>query len=172
MRIKIDELPEDGVEVEVDGSEPWARKPVEEAVEGPLRHLAANLHVGQIAELVRVSGEAESTSENTCNRCGGTVEIDLGGQVELLYEPTPHHALTDELITDEADLDIGYFDGKALELGDVLGEQFALWLPPAVRCGDPGVRQVGEPWECRLPDQEPGPDLTRHKPFAKLRLPD
>lgn len=172
MRIKIDQVPEEGLELHLDQGDAWALKAAQEALEGPVRDLRADLHVDLIAEVVRVHGSAQATVRRTCDRCGGEVDLHVGGDVELIYEPTPHPALHDEVITDEAELDIGYFDGKALEIGDVLMEQLALWTPPRVRCGEPGVQQVGEPWECRLPDQEPGPDLTRHNPFANLRLPE
>lgn len=172
MRIKVDELPEDGLELHLDQGDDWALKAATEALDGPVSELAADLHVHRIAELTRVHGTAHAKVRRTCDRCGGEVDLDLSGDVELLYERPPIQALHEEVVLDESELDIGYFDGRNLEVADVLMEQLALWTPPAVRCGSPGVTQVGAPWECRVADQDEGPDLGRHNPFANLRLPE
>lgn len=171
-RIRIDELADEGRDVRFGQDDAWALAAATEALEGEVSGLVAALHIERIAEVVRVSGRASASVVRGCDRCGGPVRLDLGGDVELLYEPTPHPALVEDRILDESELDIGFYDGRQLDLVDVLMEQLALWLPVRVRCTDPGVHQVGEAWTCALPDAEEGPDLTRQNPFANLRLPE
>lgn len=172
MRIKVDEIPEEGLEVHFGQADAWALAAAREALDGEVTDLDAELQLDRIAELVRVHGRARATVARQCDRCGGDIRLALEGPVELIYEPNPHPALTDEVIPDESALDIGYFDGESIDLADVLMEQLALWTPPRIRCGEAGITQVGSPWTCRMPDQDEGPDLGRHKPFANLRLPE
>ena len=172
MRIRVEDMPEDGLVVEIDQADGWAVAAVSRALEGDISDLQAELELTRIAELLRVSGTASATAQRRCDRCGGDIRIHLSGAVELLFEPQRLPALAEEHITDPAELDLGFFDGEALDLSDVLMEQFALWLPDRVRCGDRDVTQVGDPWTCTLPAQDPGPALDRQNPFAKLRLPE
>ncbi len=172
MRIKVDELPEDGRDVQLGQGDAWALSAATQALDGDVSGLAAELHIERIAEVVRVSGTAEASVTRDCDRCGGPVRVLVGGVVELIYEPTPHPALAEDRVLHESELDIGFFDGKQLDLTDVLMEQLALWMPARVRCTDADVEQIGEPWTCSLPDQDEGPDLTRQNPFANLRLPE
>lgn len=172
VRIRVDEIPEEGLEVEIGQDDAWARDAVRGAVEGAVAGLEVRLQITLIAELVRVSGTAKAVVTRACDRCGGDIRLPLGGTVELLFEPQRHEALHEERITDPSELNLGFFDGRALEMADVLMEQFALWLPERVRCGDAQVTQVGEAWTCALPDQDPGPKLDTHNPFANLRLPE
>lgn len=172
MRIKVDDIPEDGLEIELDAQDAWAMDAAREALEGPVTRLHAQLQVTRIAELVRVSGQASAGVDRDCDRCGGPIHLELGGTVELIYEPPPLAALAEEEIKDAELMDIGWFDGVHLDLADVLMEQLSLWLPARIRCGQAKVSQRGEAWTCRLPEQQPMPELGTHKPFAKLRLPE
>jgi len=172
VRIRVDEIPEEGLDVDIGQEDAWAVDAVARAAEGTATGLVVELHLMRVAELVRVWGTARADIQTHCDRCGGDVSLPLQGTVELLYEPPRLPELLEEHLTDPSELDIGFFDGQALELADVLMEQFALWRPDVVRCGAPGVTQLGKPWACHVPDQPDGPDLARHNPFANLRLPE
>jgi hypothetical protein len=73
---------------------------------------------------------------------------------------------------ESTELDVGWFDGHSLDLGDVWSEQLALWLPDVVRCASAGATPVAPASACALPVQEPGPDLKRRNPFAGIVLPE
>lgn len=172
MRIRTDDIPEEGLDVDIDQDDPWAVKAVAGAVEGSVEGLKVELHLMRIAELVRVWGQASARVQTHCDRCGGDVALTVQGQVELLYEPPRLPELLEEHLTDPSELDIGFYDGKCLEMADILMEQFALWRPDSLRCSDRGVSQVGPAWTCRVPEQPELPDLERDNPFANLRLPE
>lgn len=172
MRIKVDDIPDEGLLVHLDQEDDWALAAARDALDGEVADLVADLQLDRIAELVRVHGTAQARVARTCDRCGGDVSLFLSGAVELIYEPQPLPALAEELITDESALDIGWYDGKSIELADVLMEQLALWTPPRIVCGGEGITQIGQPWTCSMPDQPESPDLGTNKPFANLRLPE
>ncbi len=170
MRIRVDDIPEEGLYVETDDTDTWAFQAASQAIEGPVHELKVVLTLTRIAELLRVSGTASARGGHVCDRCGGDLEISIGGKVELLYEPIGKPDSDEVHLTDPSDLDIGFFDGLALDLTDVIMEQFALWLPDKVVCGGRGVKQVGAAWSCAVAAQPEVPE--RENPFAKLRLPD
>lgn len=172
MKLRVEDLPEDGLLVDIDQEDAWAVEAAAVALEGPVTGLQVSVQLDRIAELLRVHGTARATVVRACDRCGGDIRLALSGTVELLFEPLRPATQAEEHITDPTELDLGFFDGKELDLTDVVMEQLALWLPERLRCGDPGVEQVGGPWACTLPQQDPGPPTDRHKPFANLRLPD
>lgn len=170
MRIRVDDIPDEGLHVEIDNTDDWAFAAAATALEGPVHELQVELTLTRIAELLRVHGTASARAGHRCARCGGDLEISVGGTVELLYEPIGKPESEEVHLTDPADLDVGFFDGQALDLVDVIMEQFALWLPDKVVCGGKGTKQVGEPWKCSVAPQPEVPG--RENPFAKLRLPD
>ncbi|MCK6505360.1 DUF177 domain-containing protein [Myxococcota bacterium] len=172
MKVRIEDIPEDGLLVDIDQEDDWAVQAAAQALEGQVSDLSVSVQLDRIAELLRVHGQARATVVRPCDRCGGDIRLSVSGPVELLFEPHRPATHAEEHITDPTELDLGFFDGKELDLTDVVMEQLALWLPERLRCGDPGVQQVGAPWTCALPAQDPGPPTDRHKPFANLRLPD
>ncbi len=172
MRIQVENIPDQGLQVSAGLSEAWAQKAVALALGEDPEELEIAVKVERLGDHVRVSGRASGAAVRSCDRCGEPVRLRVGGPVDLYYGP---QALADEgdaeLSADE--LDIGWFDGESLELGDVVTEQFALWAPSRVRCSDRGVEQVSGPHPCALPaSASSGGELRASSPFAKLRLPE
>lgn len=172
MRIQLDSIPDEGLPVHADGSVGWAVAAAQEGLGAAPEAVRFDVKVTRIEDHVRVKGEGTAEGQFTCDRCGEPVRLSLGGAIDLYYAPESYLDSADsELGAD--DLDIGWFDGEALELSAVLTEAVALWAPSRVRCGDPGVTQVGAPHRCALPASAlEGPDMSRPNPFAKLRLPE
>lgn len=170
MNIRVEDIPDEGLIVEIDQEDGWAVQAAAEAVEGEIHDLRVELQLSRIAELLRVSGKASARAHVACARCGGDLELALAGPIELLFEPFRPPTVDEEHLTDPAELDLGFFDGVSIELGDVVMEQFALWLPDRVICGLSQVQQRGGPWRCELPSQPEPPG--RENPFAKIRISD
>lgn len=172
MRIQVESIPDEGLEIEAGPADDWARAPAAEALGGELEDLSLELRVERLGDHVRVSGEGRGALVRPCDRCGEPVRLEVGGPIDLYYAPeSAADEGSAELSADE--LDIGWFDGEALELRDVLLEQFSLWAPSRVRCKDRGVTQIGAPHPCALPaEASAGGELPRSSPFAKLRLPE
>ena len=172
MRIIVDTIPDEGLQVHVDLHAAWAREAVVEALEGQPEALDLDVTVMKLGDHVRVAGEARAAVVKPCDRCGEPVRLRVGGPVDLYYRPDAdaydgHMELADE------DMDIGWFDGEALELDAVLIEQLALWAPPRTRCDDPGIEQVEGRHPCVLPAVATAEvDLRPPSPFAVLRRPE
>ncbi|MEC7948526.1 MAG: DUF177 domain-containing protein [Myxococcota bacterium] len=171
MRIDIDAVPPRGRPIEADESAAWVVRASECALGAVPVRASVAVTVYRVAGGARVRGRGDATIACACDRCGGDIVLLLEGDVDLRYVP---HGQTGpegvELASDE--LDVGWFDGHSLDLGDVWSEQLALWLPDVVRCDTPGATSADADRPCRLPIQDPGPDLKRRNPFAEIVLPE
>lgn len=171
MRIDIDAVPPRGRPIEADTESPWAVQATERALDAAPTTLSLAVSVYRVDGGARVRGTGLAEVVRTCDRCGGDVTLRLEGDVDLRYVPHGHTGPDGvELAVDE--LDVGWFDGHSLDLADVWSEQLALWLPEVVRCDTAGATPAEPSRPCRLPVQDPGPDLTRRNPFAGIVLPE
>jgi uncharacterized metal-binding protein YceD (DUF177 family) len=178
MRIRIEDLPEEGLYVDADLGEPWVASAVGQAWEGEAREGHVHFHVNRVMEdspTIRVRGKADAAVERDCDRCGTSLRFEHAGPVDLYFVPEgkAENGSSAELHRD--DLDIGWYDGHELDLGDVLMEQLSLWLPGRLTCEDQGATPLVDDLAhhvCQLPAQQPiDDDVVPMSPFAGLRLP-
>lgn len=128
------------------------------------------LHVSKEGDGARVGGFLAVTLPRACDRCLAQLDLRLAGPVNLAYQPegAALEAPGEAGLRPE-DLDVGWFEGPALELEQVLSEQMALWLPDPVVCDDPGTARVSaDAGPCALPAAAGGPPGPRPSPFLGL----
>ncbi|MFT5679717.1 MAG: uncharacterized metal-binding protein YceD (DUF177 family), partial [Myxococcota bacterium] len=129
-----------------------------------------SLKVTKDGDRVDVIGEGALLLVVPCDRCLADLTFTLSEPVFLRYAPTDPK-VTDDRDLGEDDLDEGWFDGRLLDMTDVVSEQLMLWMPDRILCGSPGVgrRTAGT---CGQIDYDPGPEVKRASPFAGLKLPN
>jgi uncharacterized metal-binding protein YceD (DUF177 family) len=171
VRIDIDAVPPRGRAVAVDLGAAWAVTATEGALGSAPTALSLDWTVYAVEGGARVRGRADVSVSQACDRCGGDLSLRLQGDVDLRYVPHAHTG-PDGLELETTELDVGWFDGHSLDLGDVWSEQLALWLPDVVRCATAGVTPADPSRPCALPVQDPGPALERRNPFAGIVLPE
>jgi len=170
MRISADDIPARGRPVQVDLNTPWLARAATLALDIPVRSLSMSLVVTKDDERVLVSGEGALTLDATCDRCLAELTLSLSGPVALRYAPADPTDSADRDL-DEDDLDEGWFDGRLLDMTDVVSEQLMLWMPDRILCDSPGVeRQTSG--TCGQIDYDPGPEVKRASPFSGLKLPN
>lgn len=137
VRIAIDTIPEDGVDVAIQPDTDWAVSVAATVLEVDPTELVGSLRVLARGRLVQVRGQVRATGGRTCERCGTDTDLTLGGEVALDYVPVEEaprgHA---EVRLAPGDLDVGWYAGGILDLADVVSEALALTLPPRVQCAD------------------------------------
>jgi uncharacterized metal-binding protein YceD (DUF177 family) len=156
MRIIVEEIPEEGLEVDFGPGDPWAVEAARGALGGEVLALAGHLQVRRVGPGVLVRGRASATVGHACDRCLRDVRLTVQGPLSLWYEGLPERGPEQASLSADA-LDVGFLDGGELELGVTLTEFLALEGPAVVRCGDPQVEVVGE-GPCVLagtPDEPP-----------------
>jgi uncharacterized metal-binding protein YceD (DUF177 family) len=174
MRITVEHIPDDGLDVTASMSDPWAREAAGQSLEGEPQSVELSVHVDRVAgsPTLRVRGEAAVVVARDCDRCGAPLKLEVSGPVDLYYHPPELAPEEDNESLHSDELDIGWYDGITLEMDAVFSEQLALWLPERVRCTDPGVEPSIDPVECQLPEGDREVDLDTHRPFAGLKLPE
>jgi uncharacterized metal-binding protein YceD (DUF177 family) len=156
MKIRLEDIPEDGLVVDLDSSQGWVEAAVSDALEGKIEHATAHLEIRRIGPGVHVDGRGSATALRTCDRCLAALRLRAAGDIDLYYDPfidLPGGA--GGLHAD--DLDVGFFRDEELDLADVLLEFFTLEAPARVVCGEAGIERLEE-GECRLEAQSPEPD--------------
>ena len=114
---------------------------------GTKYQLAAPLRVAGIAELIgaadeiKVAARITGTLVGECDRCLDRVQFDYDQDFELSYRPALTGGAVSEVEVDDSEIEIGFYDGEGLQLGDVVGEQLLLWLPMQCVC-DEGCKGI------------------------------
>jgi uncharacterized metal-binding protein YceD (DUF177 family) len=143
MRIRIEDLPEEGLEVEIASSQAWVARAAEEGLEGGFDGASGHLLVRRVGPGVHVGGEARARVLRECDRCLAPIRLSFGGDVDLYYDAGPVPGQERSGLSAE-DLDTGFLEGEEVDLSEVLTEFLALEVPPRVCCGDPGVERLDE----------------------------
>jgi len=173
-RVDVRALPLDGRRIRATTDDPWARDAARVGLGSAPDVVDLELQVMPEPPGARVEGSLMARWPEACARCSRPLAVELRGAVDLLYVPAPTTVAEEVLLVPE-DLDVGFLDGTALDLGQVVSEQLALWARDRYRCADRGASRIDDDGgACALPAQDPGPDLRRN-PFAtlaKLRLPE
>ncbi|HUI82237.1 MAG TPA: DUF177 domain-containing protein [Bryobacteraceae bacterium] len=94
------------------------------------------LHATGSAELlahsegeIRVRGQYRVEMAAQCDRCLGQARFPLDAPFDLFYRPMIEIARDEEVAIDEAETELGFYEGDGMELEDILREQVLLALP-------------------------------------------
>jgi uncharacterized protein len=87
-----------------------------------------------IVEDIRLVGTISTEIETHCARCLEAVDNVVTEDFDLVYRPQGVDARGDEASINEAETEIGYYQGEGLLLEDVLKEQILLALPVKQIC--------------------------------------
>lgn len=131
------------------------------------------LKVGAVAELegaeIRIRGHLAVGLEAVCARCLSRVEIPLARDFDLRYRRLETIARGEEIEVPRDELEVGFYPGEGVVLGDVIAEQVILAVPMKILCQPDcqglcpgcGVNRNFETCHCALPHAD--------SPFASLK---
>jgi len=83
---------------------------------------------------IRLVGQLEGRFEVSCARCLEPVQQEVSRSFDLLYRPLGVDRRKEEVGINQAETEIGYYEGEGLELSDVLREQVLLAVPIKTVC--------------------------------------
>jgi uncharacterized protein len=129
------------------------------------RLVGADLVLSVASGDLLAEGSFEAEGEAPCDRCSEPVTVRFGKAFYTVLTPkglAPAGSGPVEL--HEEDLDVGYYDGKGVEVNDIFWEQVALEIPVKVVCSEScqgvcplcGANRNREACSCRTEDA-PGP---------------
>ncbi len=184
MRIPLDQITEPGLEISGDVQESWVLAAAVSLRDTPGQPKAApradeppesaevKLTLSRNGDHVDVFGQASVTIVRGCDRCGTSVRMSMAGDVDMHFNPPADSYEEAEHGLSADELDVGWHDGQAIDLCAVLTEQFTLWAPDVVRCGETGVSPIAADHRCELPTGAQEEGASKRNPFAGLRLPE
>lgn len=103
---------------------------------------AGDLRASGVAELVdpfgareiRVRGDLRGAMEVVCARCLEPIRVPVVCSIDLFYRPMARIAREEEVALDEAECEVGFYQGGGVELADVVREQVTIELPMRSLC--------------------------------------
>lgn len=101
------------------------------------RLVSAELRLSVQEGDVLAEGSFEAEGDAPCDRCSEPVPVRFGKAFESLLAPRREESkATGPVELHAEDLDVGYYDGKGVEVNDVFWEQVALEIPMRVLCSE------------------------------------
>ena len=118
-------------------------------------HLVMDVH--KQAEVFMVTGRLESTLRLDCGRCLEPFDVPVSAPFELRYVPATQNEGEGEHEVRDDDLTTAFYRDNAIDLEDLMREQFLLALPMKPLCSEAckglcpecGANLNTNPCECR-----------------------
>jgi len=85
---------------------------------------------------IRIRGKYSVEVAAACDRCLERTRYPLEARFDLFYRPVASIAREEEVGIDEAESEIGFYEGGGIDLEDVLREQILLALPMQRICSE------------------------------------
>lgn len=129
MKILISEIPDEGIELEVDETVDIGEVTLKSPVKGALS-------IKKIDDEVLMEGTMEAVAELECSRCLKKYSTNVKLDISTTYRPLKD--LDGEGIHEikEDELDIGFYSDNELDILDVIREQIVLNMPIKLLCDD------------------------------------
>lgn len=83
---------------------------------------------------VFVNGHVESRAQVECDRCLQLVELPISADFALEYIPEPEYESSEVAELTEAAMLVAVFDGRAIDVDEVVKEQILLAVPTRMLC--------------------------------------
>ena len=132
MRIDIRELEEGPITLS--GEVPLMDlnfDPDEIHISGPI---GVTLTAEKRAQRIRVRGCFAVDVEVPCARCLDPVRVPLVSEFDQFYQSNAEQQLVGEIVLNERDTELGFFNGDFIEVSDIVREQILLALPMKPIC--------------------------------------
>ena len=88
---------------------------------------------------IRVRGHVQVVMEAECDRCLESAKFPIESDFDLFYRPAgpvqTHHA-GEEVMIDEGEAEIAFYEGSGLDLKDILREHILLSMPMQRICSE------------------------------------
>ena len=121
------------------------------------------------ARKVRLTGRLKTELECDCGRCLDPFVVPVDATLDLLFLPADENAGEGEREVAEDDLGVSFYKDEAIDLGDMMREQFYLALPMKPLCQEAcrglcpvcGINRNRETCACQSEWIDPRLDVLR-----------
>jgi uncharacterized metal-binding protein YceD (DUF177 family) len=99
--------------------------------------LSAEAALSRKGQVVTATGRLTAAVVQSCVATGAPVPEQIDEPFEIVFRPPPTDARPDEEIElDESEMDVVFYDGGSIDLGEAVAETLALALDPYPRAPD------------------------------------
>ncbi|MFT5458107.1 MAG: uncharacterized metal-binding protein YceD (DUF177 family) [Myxococcota bacterium] len=139
VRVEVMEIPRGGRQLAVTMDTDWAIEAATDALDVAPDSLggAVDISFPERGNRVDVRCRLSATAARPCDRCGEPVAVQVETNETLLYfRAGTAQEGGGELELDSSDLEVGWYEDGAIEVGDVVREALALALPLRLACAE------------------------------------
>ena len=110
-----------------------------------LQRLEAHVALDKNGDRVRAHGRLRGSLDQRCVATGAALPVHVDEPFDILFQPEPSVAPDSEIELSDADCDIVFHDGSAIDLAGALADTLALSLDPYPRSpdADDALREAG-----------------------------
>ena len=102
-----------------------------------IERLSAEASIQRNGEEIAAEGSLSATVTQSCVASGAPVPAQVDEPFKIIFRPHPQHVRDDEEIElSEGELDVVFYDGGAIDLGEAVAETLSLALDPYPRAPD------------------------------------
>lgn len=105
-----------------------------------IARLAAELAITRKGGEIVLGGTLSATVTQACAATGKPVEAVVEAPFDILFRPHPETERGEEVELGESELDVVFYDGAVIDVGEAMAETLALSLDPYPRT--PGAEQA------------------------------
>jgi uncharacterized metal-binding protein YceD (DUF177 family) len=132
-RLRLDQI-RDGERLDLVADDAERRAIAERLGLGDLHRLEAHVTLARAGATVRADGRITATLDQSCVVTGEPVAGHVDEPFGLIFMPEPEDsAPDDEIELGEADCDVVFYDGGAIDLGSAIADTLALSIDPYPR---------------------------------------
>lgn len=133
-------------------------------------HLEAELQLTRSGETVTAEGVLRARVTQSCVASDADVPADIEEPFTILFRPQPAAHVDDEIELSESEMDVVFYEGATIDLGEAVAETLSLSLDPFPRSAEAeaALRQAGVKSEEDADAEEAAAKAAR-SPFAALR---
>ncbi|UCD84892.1 MAG: DUF177 domain-containing protein [Deltaproteobacteria bacterium] len=137
MKIKLDNIPESGLNLELSYEKDWLKylqKGHREEDFEFISPITAYLELSRSRTDVFIRGELAGKLQPQCSRCLKTFDYDLVADFHCSLAPLPQSFDKEEAELSREDMELSFYQGGEIDLDEVISEQLVLSVPPAPLC--------------------------------------
>jgi uncharacterized metal-binding protein YceD (DUF177 family) len=134
-------------------------------------HLAAEAALTHAGDEITASGKLFARVTQSCVATGEPIKADVEEKFLILFRSQPARVEPeDEIELDEAEMDVVFYKGASIDIGEAVAETLALSLDPYPRApnAEALLRKAGVKSEEEIKAEEAESAVTKN-PFAVLR---
>lgn len=129
MKILLSDIPEEGLEIDVD-------EKIRAEYPRLLSPIRGSLHIDKIGKEVFIRGEVSTSVELKCSRCLKDFDKAIDINVDVAYHSLSDLKGEEKYEIKEDELDTGFYRDDEIDLDELLSEQIILNIPMKPLCSE------------------------------------